>query len=306
VIKVLHLEDVPSDAELVKHALLKGEEQYEIKLVDNKAAYINALNTFKPNVVVSDHSLPTFDSIGALKVLMEIDNSVPFILVTATISEEFAVGIIKQGADDYILKDRLQRLPAAINSAIEKKELEEERNRFIKELIEKEDLLKEAEHLAGFGSWREDAVTGAVKWSDEIYSLLGYNKNEIEESAAVFSKHIHPDDVRLVATLRYNATLTAKPVRIIFRIIDKNGSIKHISSQLVVKRNELGEPIYLTGVLHDITRETAATQKMEEALNELNMVFNSIDEVVFSVDMVNMKNKPNVAGMFKRIWLYPK
>lgn len=288
-LRVLHLEDVPSDAELVKHALFKGEGQYEIKLVDNKAAFIDALVNFEPDVVISDHSLPAFDSLGALNILQELNSSIPFILVTATISEEFAVGIIQQGADDYILKDRLQRLPSAINNAIEKKELEKERNKFIKELIEKEDLLKEAEHLAGFGSWREDVATGTVKWSDEVYNLLGYSKNEIEESGESFLRHIHPDDVKLVASLRHHAIEETSAKRTVFRIIDKNGNIKHISSELAVKRDETGKPIYMTGVLHDITREIAARHKMEAALTELNKVFNTIDEVVFSVDMVKFK-----------------
>jgi PAS domain S-box-containing protein len=78
-------------------------------------------------VIISDHSLPAFDSQEALKIVQEMNVTVPFILVTATVSEEYAVNVMKQGAWDYILKDRLQRLPAAISSALDKYNLEKER-----------------------------------------------------------------------------------------------------------------------------------------------------------------------------------
>jgi two-component system, NarL family, sensor histidine kinase UhpB len=128
-LKILHLEDVPADAELIERALKKSSLSYEKLLVSNREDFINALKDFVPDVIISDHSLPAFDSQEALKIVKQMDVTVPFILVTATVSEEYAVNVMKEGAWDYILKDRLQRLPSAIMSALDKYNLEAERKR---------------------------------------------------------------------------------------------------------------------------------------------------------------------------------
>lgn len=125
-IKILHLEDVHTDAELINRELTKSGLAFERLLVDNKPDFIRALNDFIPDIILSDHSLPSFDSLEALTILKESGYLIPFVLVTATMSEEYAVSIMKEGATDYILKDRMQRLPTAINNAINKFKLEAE------------------------------------------------------------------------------------------------------------------------------------------------------------------------------------
>src|SRR3977135_4325381 len=119
-LKILHLEDLPSDADMVARELKKAGLAGEIFLADNKDDFIRALTEFSPDIILSDHSLPSFNSHEALKIVKEMGIEIPFILITATVSEEYAVNIIKEGASDYILKDRLQRLPNAIAGAIDK------------------------------------------------------------------------------------------------------------------------------------------------------------------------------------------
>jgi PAS domain S-box-containing protein len=128
-LKILHLEDVPTDAELVKRELTKSTLVFERLLVDNEPDYVTALDQFKPDIILSDHSLPSFNSLQALSILKASGLDIPFILITATISEEFAVDIMKEGAADYILKDRMQRLPSAIEKALEKHKLQAERQK---------------------------------------------------------------------------------------------------------------------------------------------------------------------------------
>src|ERR1700722_1197879 len=120
VIKILHLEDVPTDAMLVRYQLEKAKLKFEKLDVDTREDYEAGLREYKPDIILSDHSLPAFNSTEALAILKASGLHVPFILITSTISEEFAVNIMQQGAADYILKDRLQRLPNAIRNVIEK------------------------------------------------------------------------------------------------------------------------------------------------------------------------------------------
>ena len=112
---------------MVARELKKAGIISETILVENKIDFINALKEFVPDIILSDHSLPSFNSHEALKIVKDMGIEVPFILVTATVSEEYAVSIIKDGASDYILKDRLQRLPNAILGAIDKYNMESAR-----------------------------------------------------------------------------------------------------------------------------------------------------------------------------------
>ncbi|HEY5405645.1 MAG TPA: response regulator, partial [Ginsengibacter sp.] len=126
-LKILILEDNDADAILIQRLLKKENSHYEFSLAMNKTVYVKALTEFQPDIVLSDNALPQFDATEALQILQQRLPNVPFILVTGTVTEEFAVNIIKLGADDYLLKDRLMRLPEAIKSALKQKETEKEK-----------------------------------------------------------------------------------------------------------------------------------------------------------------------------------
>lgn len=135
-IKILLLEDNPDDARLISDVLKKENLQFELTLVDTKAQYVQKLTESPPEIILSDHSLPSFNSTEALELVKKTGLKIPFILVTGAVSEEFAVMIMKSGADDYVFKDRLQRLPSAILSALYKfrsDKLHKEAERKIKE-----------------------------------------------------------------------------------------------------------------------------------------------------------------------------
>lgn len=114
------LEDSQDDVFLLKRVLQKAGFVFDSIVVDTREEFNQAIIEFKPDVVLSDHGLPQFNSIQALKVCHQENHYVPFILVTGTVSDEFAQKCIAQGADDYILKSDLSRLPDAIRNAIAK------------------------------------------------------------------------------------------------------------------------------------------------------------------------------------------
>lgn len=120
-LRILLLEDLITDAELIKLQLRKLDYDKEVELVTGKADYQKALATFKPHVVLSDYTLPQYTGMEALKDLKEINSYVPFIICTGSLNEETAVACMKAGADDYVLKDAMGRLPSAIENALENK-----------------------------------------------------------------------------------------------------------------------------------------------------------------------------------------
>jgi signal transduction histidine kinase len=127
-IKILLLEDIDSDADLVIRQLRRDKLNFVSERADTRETFVNALFSFEPDVVLSDHSMPQFDSLTALEIVKKERPRTPFILVTGSVSEEFAVTCIKSGADDYILKSNLIRLSSSIKSSLEKRFLESENN----------------------------------------------------------------------------------------------------------------------------------------------------------------------------------
>ncbi|MEO7989805.1 MAG: ATP-binding protein [Chryseolinea sp.] len=150
-IKILLLEDLEDDAGLIERELHKMGLRFEMKRVDTKSEFIESLRGYKADVILSDHSLPQFNSFDALKLCRRAGLLVPFILVTGTVSEEFAVSCLKQGADDYVLKSNLTRLPTAINNSLRQKKLEAERKRAeIALRTQNEELVKINKELDSF------------------------------------------------------------------------------------------------------------------------------------------------------------
>jgi PAS domain S-box-containing protein len=126
-LRILLLEDNPLDAEMIQRLLKQENFLFDCRHVVNKKQFVLGLDEFLPDLIISDHSLPQFNSVLALEMAREKFPDIPFIMVTGTVSEEFAASIIKQGADDYILKDRMARLPAAIAKAFQQRQGEKEK-----------------------------------------------------------------------------------------------------------------------------------------------------------------------------------
>src|SRR4051812_5885041 len=126
-IKILLLEDNLSDAELLMYTLSRAGMDHEVHWVETKNHFLSELHNFKPDVILSDHSLPGFDSLEALRISRRYSPDIPFILVTGTASEEFAVDCMKAGVDDYILKESLIRLPTSIKNIFSKTHAQREK-----------------------------------------------------------------------------------------------------------------------------------------------------------------------------------
>ena len=118
VLHVLHVEDEPNDRELVAATLRAAGMACEIVCVDSREGCRAALMRRRFDVVLSDDRLPSFDGLSALRLAAAIDPDVPFIVVSGTLGEEVAIERLKEGATDYVLKQRLSRLPASIARAI--------------------------------------------------------------------------------------------------------------------------------------------------------------------------------------------
>lgn len=117
-LRILLLEDLRSDAEVIALQLRKLQYEREIKVVTNRNDFIASLEEFEPHIVLSDYSLPQYTGMDALLHVRQNNPYLPFIICTGSMNEEIAVACIKAGADDYVLKDSLGRLCSAVQSAL--------------------------------------------------------------------------------------------------------------------------------------------------------------------------------------------
>ncbi len=183
-LKILMIEDSTMDAELIQREIKRSGMNFIAKVVETKKEFKKEIIDFNPDVILSDHSLPQFTSSEAFEIYKEVRSSAPFILVTGTVSEEFAVNAIKNGVDDYILKNNLARLPLAIKNSIKAKIAELEKMAAQKKLLRSEIQIRNfATHL---NTVLEDERARIAR---EIHDELGQQLTGIKLNLALFKRH---------------------------------------------------------------------------------------------------------------------
>ncbi|HVG15338.1 MAG TPA: PAS domain S-box protein [Chitinophagaceae bacterium] len=280
--KILHIEDHATDAELVAWQL-KKKFDFEHLVVDTEEDYRSALDSFCPDVILCDHSLPSFNSLEALKIVQQKALPVPFILITSTVSEEFAVEVIKRGADDYILKDRLGRLPVAVRNALEKFRLEKERKDY---LVQQE---KSERKFRGIIEHGTDGIIVLTAEATPIYvspslnRILGYSEQEAMQLNLL--EIVHPDDRE--KTAERIKTCVASPgtplPRTESRAMHKDRSWRWMEATMTsMFYDEAINGIVLN--FRDITERKEAEQMMKESEEKYRSFFeNSMDGILLTV-----------------------
>ena len=157
--RMLILEDNEWDAELAERLLRNSGLRFTTVVVAEKSSFTEQLTAFQPDVILSDYSLPGFTGEDALKIAQQRCPQIPFVIWSGVLGDEVAVALIKEGATDYILKDRPARLPSAIKRA-----LAEASSRA--RLARLEEQLAFAQHLASLGQLA--AAEQAVKLTREM------------------------------------------------------------------------------------------------------------------------------------------
>lgn len=261
-LKILYLEDSPDDAGLVEYVLKKNGIDFAWQIVSNAPDYVKALKSYKPDLVLSDHSMGQFDSLEALRIFKENDLKIPFILVTGAVSEEFAVKILKEGADDYLLKDNLVRLPNAILRCLKEKQTEREKETANNNL---ELLFKNIDEVF----FSIDVVNNKfLLISDACEKVYGIKPDAFYAKADLWLDVVHPEDE--VVHEKTGALMDNQSVIVDYRILRPDGSNCWVQTKLVPTLDEKGQLIRIDGVSSDISSRKMAEQNLESKCNELS------------------------------------
>jgi len=275
-IKILHLEDDPDDSELVLTELKSGEFEVEYTRVDNEKQFRNQLENNKFDIVLADYNLPTFNGISALRICAEKYPETPFIIVSGTLGEEIAVEMLKYGAADYLLKQNLKRLVAAVEHALAEARLKLEKLKTEKELKESEEKFRTIIENSADAIFVADANGNYVFTNKKVTELLGFSQEEMVLKK--ITDLAPPEQADKYMSL-FNQLLSLGKVTGELDLLRNDGSFLPVDLNAVVLPGGL---IY--GSCRDISEKKLAEKALIESEKKYRSIFENIQDVYYQID----------------------
>src|SRR5690349_9556854 len=282
VTRILIVEDKSADADLAKYIIRKVLKDCEFQVVETRQDFLNALELFQPDLILSDYSLPRFDGMKALKLALEHTPLTPLIIWTGSISEDVAVECMKAGANNYILKDNIKRLGPALIHALEERQLLLERKQ-AEEALQNNEKRFRALIENGLDNISLLKVDGTLIWeSPAAIRMLGYAPDEFV-GYDIFAL-MHPDD--LDWTRELYAKLIQEPgshQRGTFRLRRSDGAWRWVDA---IVTNMLNEPSVNAIVVNyrDTTEQMLAEEALRESQGKYQKLVETSHDLIWSID----------------------
>jgi diguanylate cyclase (GGDEF)-like protein/PAS domain S-box-containing protein len=268
-LRVLLLEHQPADAELViRHLRSAGFEPFWHR-VETEKEYLENLSP-ELDIILADYSLPRFDSLRALSTLREKKLDTPFVIITSSINEEIAVECIKQGASDYLLKDRLSRLGHAVERALREKGLRDGKRQAEEALRESEERYARTARGTNDGLWDWDLVTGKVYYSPRWKAMLGFAEDEIPGVAEEWLGRLNPNEKALIEQeIERHIRELSPHFELEYRLLHKDGKYRWMLCRGMVASDAMGAPLRVSGSQTDITKQKETEEQLlHDALHD--------------------------------------
>lgn len=282
-LKILFVEDLPSDQELAERQLKSAGLRFASKQVDNRTDYLAALESYQPDLIISDYSMPGFDGRQALELVNELHPEIPFIVLTGSMNEDTAVECMKAGASDYVIKEHINRLPFAVRDALKRKQDLQE-----KLLAEQQLRLQSTALNSAANAIVITDRTGDIQWVNPAYTrLTGYSAEEVLGKNPRILKSGKQDQVyyqRLWDTIlsgqvwegelinkRKDSTLYTEK-ETITPLLDEKGEVTHfiaIKEDITQRKEAELQQLYRLAEMETLVKITSAlriAQTVEEAM----------------------------------------
>ena len=286
-LRILHLEDEPDFAELVRSMFEQDQLDVEIKRVGDRASYQKLLETEEFDVIISDYHLPSFTGLEAMAMAKKRHPQTPFILVSGTIGEQAAIESLKAGATDYILKQQPERLPSAVRRAVQESaeraklrgaELElARREKYFRTLTENSlDILCIINREGNL-----DYLSASVK------NVLGYAPEEMRGQPAFAL--VHAEDLpRAQEAFQLALAEPGRTIKIQLRYKNRAGEWRRLE---LVGSNRLADP-EINGIAvncRDVTDRWRAEEELRDSERQYRLLFESNPNPVWVFDLETQK-----------------
>ncbi|MBD3190536.1 MAG: PAS domain S-box protein [Candidatus Heimdallarchaeota archaeon] len=269
-LQILHLEDNPIDAELIKETLSYGGINCEVVPVHTREGFLTALDEKEFDLILADYSLPSFDGLAALEIVRKRGMELPFIFISAVLGEELAVETLKRGATDYVIKSRLERLVPAVERALREKEARIYRRELEREIMELEQETKELEatyqevskRVRGF--LKMELPSGKLTLVDKFLAeLSGYPIKEWHETPNFIQKIVRPDFQEYYREKFKQMQDGIVPKMMEYAIIRQNGEERWWHQFNIGAFNVEGELVSISSVIIDDTENKESEIKYQ-------------------------------------------
>jgi len=283
IIKILLAEDNVNDVKLLEKEFQKNDLNYELIVVDNEIEYRKSLAACPPDIILSDFSMPVFDGLTALRIRMETTPLIPFIIVTGSINENTAVDCLKAGADDYVIKEHINRICPSIKSALRARDLKIEKEAAQKALIESEYNYRTLMENLPVGVSQIAADGRVLKVNPAFVKIMGYDNISRDEYntpgfLSKFSAWDFYSDPEIRKELIEKLKEKGELKNLELQIYNLNKKLIWVSVTSKGRFDENGNLLWTDGVLEDITeRKNSELQLLEakEKAEEMNRLKSS-------------------------------
>jgi len=280
-VRILMVEDVVDDAALLERELRRAGISGATRRVDSERAFREALQTFAPDIILTDHSLPTFGAADALRIALLEAPDTPVIVVTGSLDEETAAEYIKAGAADYVVKHHLERVGPAVVRALDLRRARTEQARAEEARRQGEERFR-ALIQHGADAVALVAPDGTLLFaSHSIERLLGFAPAELVGHPGF--ERVHPDDApRLHAVLRAIIASPGTPASLELRWRHKDGSWRHIDAVAV---DRLAEPAVGAIVVNfrDVSERRTAEAALRESEERYRTLVEGVRDIIFAL-----------------------
>lgn len=264
-LNILIVEDLETDAALAEREIKGVLPNAVFKRVETQDDFIDALEAFQPDLIVSDYQMPAFDGITALKITLEKTPLTPFIMHTGSMNEDTAVECMKAGATDYVIKEHIKRLGPAVNNALRIKKLNIESLKAQQTLIESENRFRRLAENA------EDLIYRYELYPEQKFSyvspsaiiITGYTPEELYSDPERGFILVHPEDIEILNELEQK--VSSGPILIALRWVRKDGSVVWMEQKNVPVFDDSGRLIAIEGIARDITQSKLAEEELRKA-----------------------------------------
>ena len=293
--RILIVEDNPVDSELIEMELRMSGLLFDSRRVENRAAFVKAIDEFSPALILCDYSLPKFRGDSALEIALARCPEVPFIFVSGALGEELAIDLLKKGATDYVLKDRLARLVPAVTRAIQEIQERAERRNAENALRNSEIRYRTIFENTGTATIIADADGTILLANREFEGLTGY-KRKVLEKGKNWTRFILKEDLERIARLKPSRPVLSGD-NFEIRIASRKGEIRHALMTLAVISGTAQRVISLL----DITDRKGAETSLRKREQELDLKSQSLEEANTALKVLLQHREEDKKGFEEKV-----